>query len=207
MANTNLQQHWENVYNKQENRENASWYQEDPGIVLEWIDRIIPDKNTSIIDMGGGDSNFVDTLLNKGFKNISVLDISCKALQKSRNRLEEKAMGVNWICQDASRFDPSKTYGLWHDRAAFHFLNTPEERSGYRDALIKAVQPGGWVVLATFSKNGPEKCSGLHITRYSKNELKAFMGKEFELEDAIYHDHSTPNGKIQNFVYTLFRRV
>lgn len=206
MENTNLQQHWENVYTKQNDASSASWYQQDPKVVMEWINAKLKDKEGSVIDIGGGDSVLTDRLLAEGYKNITVLDISCKALEKARLRLGESALTVTWICEDASAFTPSRTYTLWHDRAAFHFLNSKAQKEGYKHALNKGVAPGGWVILATFSKNGPLKCSGLEITQYSEEELADFMGDNFTLEGVKYHDHITPGGGTQNFIYTLFRK-
>lgn len=206
MENTNLQQHWENVYNKQTDLSTASWYQESPKVVLKWIKEQVQDPSDHIIDIGGGDSLFADTLLEKGYANITVLDISCKALQKARKRLGNRALNMNWVCADASTYTPSRTYKLWHDRAAFHFLNTKDQKEGYKKALLEAVAPGGFVILATFSKSGPLKCSGLEITQYSEQELAAFLGDNFSLEDVVLHDHVTPGGGSQNFIYTLFKR-
>lgn len=206
MEKTNLQSHWENVYTKQADLKSASWYQESPKVVLDWIGENIPDLDASIIDIGGGDSLFADSLLRKGYHNVSVLDISCKALEKARLRLGDEALKMSWICSDASQFEPSRTYDLWHDRAAFHFLNSEAQKEGYKRALLGATPSGGWVILATFSKNGPQKCSGLEISQYSEEELRDFMGAEFKLEDVKYHDHTTPSGGTQNFIYTLFRR-
>lgn len=206
MEDTNLQKHWENVYTKQEDQTKASWYQEQPRVVIDWIKELVPDHNAPIIDIGGGDSLFTDTLLNLGYQHISVLDISSTALEKARIRLGKKALKMNWICADASAFEPSSTYAVWHDRAAFHFLNSDAQKSGYKKALLSGIAPGGWVMLATFSKNGPEKCSGLQITQYSEEDLKLFLGEEFSLENKMYHDHITPGGGCQNFIYTLFKR-
>lgn len=206
MENINLQSHWENVYTKQSDLRSASWFQESPKVVMDWIEAVISDKQAPIIDVGGGDSLFADSLLEKGYQNISVLDISCKALQKARFRLGDKALKMNWICADASEFEPARTYDLWHDRAAFHFLNSEEQKNGYKKALFAGVNPGGWVILATFSKKGPQKCSGLEISQYSEEELRDFMGADFHLEAVKYHDHTTPSGGSQNFIYTLFKR-
>lgn len=206
MEPTNLQNHWENVYTKQSDPSVASWYQKTPEIVIDWIASKIDDPAAAIIDVGGGDSTFADTLLKNDYENITVLDISCKALEKARLRLGKDALKLKWICADASAFEPTRKYHLWHDRAAFHFLNSEAQKQGYKHALSQAVAPGGWVILATFSKNGPLKCSGLEITQYSEEELSALLGDEFTLEAVRFHDHTTPGGGKQNFIYTLFRR-
>ncbi|WP_224490621.1 class I SAM-dependent methyltransferase [Robertkochia flava] len=207
MEKVSLQNHWEEVYKKQDSPEAVSWYQEHPQVVMEWIEELLPDRSSSIIDIGGGDSTLAHALLQKGYQHVSVLDISCNALQRARKNLGEEALKVNWICEDAAVFQPSKSYDLWHDRAAFHFLNSKKQKEGYKQALTAGVKPGGWVMLATFSKEGPRRCSGLDITQYSKKELQDFMGRAFKLEKAVFFDHTTPGGKVQNFLYTLFKRI
>ncbi|TDN87916.1 methyltransferase family protein [Salegentibacter sp. 24] len=197
--------HWENVYDKK-SYEDASWYQEIPETSLRFIKELELPKTSKIIDIGGGDSNLVDYLLKEGFRDISVLDISEKALVKAQKRLAEEAEKINWIIADASEFEATQIYHLWHDRATFHFLTKADQIQNYVRTLENSIVSGGFVILATFSANGPEKCSGRTIKQYSKEDLEKLLRDKFELLRCENIDHKTPGGTIQNFTFCYFRK-
>src|SRR5688572_25228302 len=159
------QDHWNLIYQTKQPDE-VSWTQEIPQASLDLIHSFNLSKTAAIIDVGGGDSKLVDYLLKEGFENISVLDISEVALEKAKERLGAKAEKVNWIVADITEFQPKQTYDLWHDRATFHFLTSEEQISKYLEIARKAIKPGGFLVVGTFSTEGPEKCSGLEIKQY-----------------------------------------
>ena len=158
--------HWENIYGTRKLTD-VSWYQPKPEASLNYIAEWGLRKNVHIIDVGGGDSFLVDFLLSEGYSNITVLDISEKALEKAKSRLGEKANLVTWIVTDAASFRPNYKYDLWHDRAAFHFLTDETDISNYLKTLEDSINPGGYVILGTFSEKGPLKCSGIEIKQYS----------------------------------------
>ncbi|SFN76740.1 class I SAM-dependent methyltransferase [Salegentibacter flavus] len=200
-----LKTHWEKVYESKKYEE-ATWYQEKPETSLEMIAALDLPETAGIIDIGGGDSNLVDHLLEDGYRDISVLDISEKALGHARDRLGEKAEQVSWIAADAASFEPEKQYYLWHDRAALHFLTEDEQVEGYINNLERSVKRGGFVVLATFSENGPTKCSGREIRQYSKEQLSDLLKEKFETLECRNVDHITPSGGKQNFTFCSFRK-
>lgn len=164
----------------------------------------ILDKSSKIIDIGGGDSKLVDHLLNQGFENITVLDISEKALEKAKIRLGEKSKKVTWIISDILDFEPTETYDVWHDRAAFHFLTTEEEIEKYKSIVNKSV--AGFLIIGTFSENGPLKCSGLEISQYSQEKLTSTFEEKFDKIDSVLEDHQTPFGTTQNFLFCGFKK-
>ena len=195
--------HWETVY-ETNNHDQVSWTQDVPKTSLEFIHSFSLDKNFEIIDIGGGDSKLVDYLLDEGFKNITVLDISAKALEKAKNRLGKKGEKVNWIVTDITEFVPTKTYDIWHDRATFHFLTTPEQIEKYLQIARKAIK--GYLIIGTFSVNGPMKCSGLDIIQYGGNELTTVFKNGFNKIRCSTEDHKTPFETIQNFTFCSFQR-
>lgn len=196
----NLQRkkHWETVY-ETKNPDEVSWTQEIPKTSLAFIHSLGLDKSAKIIDIGGGDSKLVDFLLDQGFENITVLDISEKALEKAKIRLVEKAKKVTWIVSDILDFEPTETYDVWHDRAAFHFLTTDEEIEKYKSIVNKSVD--GFLIIGTFSENGPLKCSGLEISQYSQEKLTSTFEEKFDKIDSVLEDHQTPFGTTQNFLF------
>ena len=200
--NLDRKKHWETVYSTKSPNE-VSWTQEIPQTSLDFIQSFSLDKNANIIDIGGGDSKFVDYLLDQGFKNITVLDISEKALEKAKIRLGENAKNVTWIVSDILDFEPTKIYNLWHDRAAFHFLKTEDEIGKYKAIVEKSVD--GFLIMATFSENGPLKCSGLEISQYSEEKLTSTFKNYFEKIDSVLEDHETPFGTTQNFLFCSFK--
>lgn len=197
-------QHWEKVYTTKQPHE-VSWTQDIPATSLNFIDGFNVPKDAGIIDIGGGDSKLVDCLLDEGYTNLTVLDISAAALDRARQRLGTRADQVKWVVSDITEFKPEETYAIWHDRAAFHFLTTPEQINRY---LITARQSvNGYMAIGTFSENGPQRCSGLDIRQYSENRLAEALADGFEKIKCITEDHVTPFNTVQNFLFCSFRRT
>jgi hypothetical protein len=197
--------HWNRVYETKA-PENVSWYQRRPDLSLALIAAAGIGKDAGIIDVGGGASVLVDHLLDQGYTNLAVLDIAGAALSVSRARLGTRVAAVEWFEADVTRFEPPHRYGLWHDRAVFHFLTDAEDRRGYGATLRKALQPAGAVVIATFALEGPPKCSGLDVVRYDELSIAAELGDEFELLESRRETHVTPRQAKQPFIYFRFRR-
>ena len=195
--------HWETVY-ETKNPDQVSWTQETPKTSLEFIHSFGLKKTAKIIDIGGGDSKLVDYLLDEGFENVTVLDISAKSLEKAKERLGEKANKVNWIVSDITEFEPNMTFDVWHDRATFHFLTTTEEIKKYLKTARKSVN--GFLTIGTFSKNGPKKCSGLEIKQYNEDELTLELKNGFDKINCVTEDHITPFNTTQNFLFCSFER-
>jgi SAM-dependent methyltransferase len=196
-------QHWEQVFTSKSPQE-VSWTQEYPTPSMDLIQGFNLPKSTAIIDIGGGDSLLVDTLLIEGYTNITVLDISKKALERAQNRLGEKAKKVKWIVSDINDFKPTKKYDLWHDRAAFHFLTQKEDIDRYTKTVNGFVSKA--LVIGTFSKEGPQKCSGLPITQYSCGSLSENFEEQFSLLECRAEEHTTPFDTLQNFTFSQFLR-
>jgi SAM-dependent methyltransferase len=197
--------HWENVYaTKAENE--VSWFQDNPAISLELIGLAKAGPASSIIDVGGGASRLVDRLVERGCSQVTVLDVSGAALEVARRRLGHSAGAVQWIVADVTRWVPAQTFDVWHDRAAFHFLVDPADRAAYIACMKKAVPPGAHVIIGTFAIDGPEKCSGLPVSRYDAAALADQFGAGFELLEARRQDHATPWNSRQRFQFCIFRR-
>jgi trans-aconitate methyltransferase len=205
MNNTNRQAHWQNVYATKAEKE-VSWFQENPAPSLDLIAASGISSDAAMIDVGGGASRLVDSLIEKGFRRITILDLSAKALEEAKKRLGHRGDEVDWIVADVTAWEPSNTYDLWHDRAAFHFLTESMDRDAYVARLKKAVRPGGHVIIATFAPDGPERCSGLPIMRYDPESLASTLGPAFELAESRKHDHLTPGGNTQRFQFSRFLR-
>ena len=199
----NKKNHWETVY-ETKNPNEVSWTQEIPKTSLDFIKSFDLTKESKIIDIGGGDSNLVDFLIEEGFENITVLDISAKALEKAKTRLGAKAEKVNWIVSDITEFEPNDTFEVWHDRATFHFLTSEEQIEKYMKTARKSVSK--YLTIGTFSENGPKKCSGLEIKQYSEETLTAEMEIGFSKIKCIIEDHTTPFKTKQNFTFCSFKR-
>jgi len=195
--------HWETVY-ETKNPDQVSWTQETPKTSLEFIHSFGLKKTAKIIDIGGGDSKLVDYLLDEKFENVTVLDISAKSLEKAKKRLGEKANKVNWIVSDITDFEPNMTFDVWHDRATFHFLTTPEQIKKYMKTARKSVN--GFLTIGTFSQNGPKKCSGLEIKQYNEKELTLELKDGFDKIKCVTEDHLTPFDTTQNFLFCSFKR-
>lgn len=205
MNSTDRQAHWQNVYATKAEKE-VSWYQENPAPSLDLIAATGISTDAAIIDVGGGASRLVDSLLKKGFSRVAMLDLSGKALEEARKRLGRRGDEVEWIVADVTSWRPSSTYDLWHDRAAFHFLTEPTDRDAYVGSLTKAIRPGGHVIIATFAPDGPVRCSGLPIVRYDPDKLASTLGPAFKLIDSRRHDHITPGRNTQRFQFSRFLR-
>ena len=195
--------HWETIYANKTPQE-VSWTQEKPETSIRLIESFGLNKNAKIIDVGGGESKLVDYLMEAGYENITVLDISENALNKAKLRLGEKAENVTWIVSDITTFEPTEAYDIWHDRAVFHFLTQENEINRYKNLVKQSVAKN--MLIGTFSKNGPLKCSGLEIKQYDETSLLTTFGKDFEKLQCFTEDHTTPFETIQNFIFCSFRK-
>jgi len=200
----NRKNHWENIYSTKQLNE-VSWYQPTPETSLKFIKALNIPKTASIIDIGGGDSFLADNLLQLGYQNITVLDISKKAIERAKLRLGKQSKNVKWIQADASDFNPIETYDVWHDRAAFHFLTDENEIEDYLNAAQKGVKENGNLIVGTFSTEGPKKCSGIEITQYSESTLTKRFSK-FKKVNCQIIEHDTPFGITQNFIFCSFKK-
>ena len=198
--------YWNDIYEKKSEKE-VSWFQDTPQKSLELIDSFKLPLSAPVIDIGGGDSRLVDHLLTRGFTNVSVLDISAASLQKLEERIAANPIKVNLIETDIVKFMPTQKYKLWHDRATFHFLTTLEEVEKYLQIAHEALEVDGFLIISTFSKSGPDKCSGLTITQYSEEELKKLFGKYFQNIKCFEDTHETPWGSKQDFIYCGFKKI
>jgi 2-polyprenyl-3-methyl-5-hydroxy-6-metoxy-1,4-benzoquinol methylase len=201
----NRAEHWETVY-KTKSLSSVSWYEVEPTTSLEMMDYCDVDPSEGIIDVGGGTSALVDGLLRRGCTDVTVMDISSEALRLSAERLGPEGVGVTWIPADVTEWTPPRQWRVWHDRAVFHFLAGPEQVAAYRSLVEAAVVKGGWVILATFGTDGPLRCSGLDVTRYSEETLAAALGDGFKLVLSFVKEHTTPGNADQQFQWTVFRR-
>ncbi|MFI5187433.1 MAG: class I SAM-dependent methyltransferase [Chitinophagales bacterium] len=202
----NNKEHWNKIYaTKAENE--VSWFQTYPKTSVEFIELFNLPLTANIIDIGGGDSHLADVLIEKGYQNIWVLDISANAIERSKRRLGASADKVHWIVSDVNKFDfHDLRFDLWHDRAAFHFLTTKERIYKYVSAAEGAIKKNGYLIVATFSEQGPKKCSGLEIKQYSETSMSARFKLAFERIKCIHEDHVTPFNTIQNFLFCSFKR-
>lgn len=196
-----LQYHWDRLY-RDKSPEELSWTQDVPTASLSFFNQCHLPHTARIIDVGGGDSRWTDYLLDMGYLDVTVLDISPTAIDRARRRLGRKAGQVTWIAADIIDFQPEGRYDLWHDRAAFHFLTQAEAIGKYRDLAVRAVS--GYMILGTFSEKGPTKCSGLDVRQYSKKELAAVFQPEFEKITCKTVPHLTPFQTTQPFTFCLF---
>jgi len=199
--------YWDNVYVTKDDSE-VSWFQQIPATSLALIDLAQASRDAAIIDIGGGASHLVDHLLSRGYRDVTVLDVSEAALSLARVRLTQPlADHVNWIVADVTQWQPPRQYDLWHDRAAFHFLVDATDRAAYVTRVKQAVAVGGHVVIGTFAIDGPGMCSGLPVRRYDADGLAAELGDQFTLIASPRAEHVTPHQKVQPFQFCLFRRV
>lgn len=199
------QHHWESVYQRN-GADQVSWFRPHLEMSLEIIQVAAPDRQAAIIDVGGGEATLVDDLLALGYGDITVLDIAESAIQAAKRRLGDAANCVTWRVGDITREAlPARRYALWHDRAVFHFLVDSNQRAAYAQQLRHSLMPGGHVVMATFGPQGPTRCSGLDVVRYSASQLSEQLGSEFELLSEHLEVHETPVGRSQQFLYTHFR--
>jgi len=199
-----MAEHWDRFYATRDPAE-LSWWQPHLTCSLRLIEEAGLPRDSSIIDVGGGNSTLVDDLLARGYERITVLDLSAAALDQAKRRLGEKAAKVTWIAGDVTSLSlPAQAFDLWHDRAVFHFLVSPERRRQYLDNLRRALKPGGHLIIATFAETGPTKCSGLPVVRYGVDELARVVGAEFKLVKSLREEHLTPAGATQDFIYAHF---
>jgi 2-polyprenyl-3-methyl-5-hydroxy-6-metoxy-1,4-benzoquinol methylase len=199
-----IKQHWENIYSTKK-LEDVSWYQQKPKTSLYFLKKFKVPKSAKIIDVGGGDSLLVDFLLKAGYHDITVLDISEKAIEKAKARLNEKAGMVKWIIADASTFIADQKYDFWHDRAAFHFLTDQTDANNYILNIKNSLAENGHLIIGTFSEKGPKKCSGIEIQQYSESSLSEKFKDYFQKIFCIKTNHKTPFDTLQNFVFCSFR--
>lgn len=197
--------HWEHLYSTKSEAE-VSWFQLYPKTSMEFVQLFDLPLTANIIDIGGGDSHFVDALLDKGYQNIWVLDISANAIEKAKKRLGDRASAVNWIVADITNFEPPVQFDFWHDRAAFHFLTTEEKINKYVSIAEDAIKKDGYLILGTFSEQGPIKCSGLEIKQYSEASMSARFEVAFDRIKCIQEDHVTPFNTVHNFLFCSFSK-
>lgn len=200
------EEHWESVY-RQKSASEVSWYRAHLEKSLELIARCDLPPEAHIVDIGGGASTLVDDLLDRGHTKLTVVDLAEAALEQSKARLADRAASVTWMTGNATAplLEPSSV-DLWHDRAVFHFLTDAADRTAYLEQVTRCVRPGGYVLIGTFAQDGPERCSGLSVARYSPSEIAAVLGDEFESIAEDREVHRTPWGSVQNFSYALCRR-
>jgi ubiquinone/menaquinone biosynthesis C-methylase UbiE len=203
--NSDTRAHWDRIYETRP-AEQVSWYRPHLETSLALIERAIPGPDASIIDVGGGESTLVDDLIARGFRNVSVLDISEAAIAATRKRLGKRADRVHWISGDVTQLElPAELYDVWHDRAVFHFLTQIEQRTAYVEQVVRAVKRGGHIIISTFGPDGPAKCSGLDVVRYDADALHGEFGAQFHLVESRKELHQTPFGSTQQFLYCFCR--
>jgi SAM-dependent methyltransferase len=198
------QTHWQNVYTTKRETE-VSWFEENPAPSLDLIALIGAGRGSAIIDIGGGASRLVDRLILQGYEDLTVLDVSAAPLAAAKARVGEKAEQVQWLVADATIWEPTRVYDVWHDRAVFHFLTDAADQAAYLARLRRALRPGGHVIIGAFAPDGPEKCSGLPVARHDVDSLGKALGSGFALVDTRRHDHLTPWRATQHFQFNTFR--
>ena len=199
----NTKDHWNTVYETKA-ADDVSWFQQRPEMSLSLIQATGIAKHDEIIDVGGGTSTLVDNLLEAGFANLAVLDISAAALEVAQHRLGERKHDVEWFEADVTEFEPPRRFALWHDRAVFHFLTEKHDRQKYIRALKRTLMPNGHVIIATFATDGPLKCSGLNVARYDASSIRAELGSDFQFLEQVDEIHITPWNTQQKFSYFRF---
>jgi len=202
----NKRMHWDKIFAFKSDSE-KSWFQPYPTTSVAFIEELNLPKDAAIIDVGGGDSRLADTLVEKGYTDITVLDISVAAIQNARERLGKDADRVQWIVDDILEFVPSRHYDCWHDRAVFHFVTQPDNIRRYTRLMEDSILPHGALIIGTFAEDGPEKCSGLPVKRYSQKMLTSILQPSFEKIKCIDEKHETPFHTMQSFTFCRFRRA
>jgi SAM-dependent methyltransferase len=204
-ASVDTKSHWERVY-RTKGPNQMSWFQPEATLSLKLIQQVAPGRDSTIIDVGAGASTLVDGLLAAGYSRITVLDLSPAALTQAQQRLTRDAGSVVWREADVLAADlPGAEFDVWHDRAVFHFLTVAAQRARYVAQVRHAVRPGGYAIVATFAEDGPTRCSGLDVARYSPDALHSEFGRDFRLVESRREEHSTPWGAPQAFTYCLCR--
>jgi len=205
MESQSRREHWEHFYQTHP-EQNLSWFELVPALSLEMIRKCARSKSDSIVDIGGGNSRLVDSLLAEGYTSVTVLDVSSSALSVTRDRLGDRAAQVQWIESDVLAWNCSSSFDIWHDRAAYHFLTEAGDRASYAALAASGVKAGGSLIVATFGLEGPRSCSGLPVYRASAEMIAADFAAAFELVESLPHEHQTPSGNIQRFQVSRLRR-
>ena len=203
--NSDLKSHWENIYSSKK-EDDVSWFQEHPKTSIDLIEKYSIDKSISIIDIGSGRSKILKNLIENGYDDLTYLDISQEACSKSKISLRNKQDLVEWHVVNVLDFNTEKNFSIWHDRAVFHFLISKEDVEKYKQVALKNIVQGGYLILGTFSENGPAKCSGLNVSRYSPELLKKIFSPEFKMIESFTIDHKTPFDTNQNFLFSIFKK-
>lgn len=199
-------EHWEDIYNRKKYSE-VTWFQAEPKMSLEIINGLNLNKDVSILDVGAGSSTLVDHLIQAGYTNINLLELSENAFVQSKERIGNDAQNVKWLVGDACDYDFQNTFDLWHDRAVFHFLTKDQDQKGYINNLNNSLEVDSYFIISTFAEDGPLKCSGLDIVRYSKDELVEKLGRNFSLIEFKKETHVSPGGMEQRFNYWVFKKI
>ncbi len=198
-------QHWETVFTTKAENE-VSWYQKQPQTSIQLVQACKVAKDAKIIDIGGGDSYLIDSLLDLGYTNLYLLDISDAAIERAKIRLGDKAKNVTFIVSDSLHFQSDEKFDVWHDRASFHFFTDANDIALYRKNVKTNTNQNAHFIIGTFSEEGPLKCSGLPITQYTVEKMEAVFGDDFELENCFTEDHQTPFETVQNFIFCSYRK-
>ena len=206
MEKFDYKEHWESIYTKKELKD-VSWHQPIPETSLTILKNFNLPKTAKIIDVGGGDSFFVDHLIDMNYLDITVLDISEASIERAKLRLGDRSKHIKWIIANSSNFKPPEAYDFWHDRAAFHFLIKENEISNYLETAHKYINQSGILVLGTFSKQGPKKCSGIDIKQYSESTMTEKLKLYFKKIACLNVEHKTPFNTIQNFIFCTFKKA
>ena len=204
MRTADRQAHWQNVYRSKDEHD-VSWYQDTPTPSLELMNEIGVTSAASVIDIGGGASRLVDRLIELGYHDVTVLDLSDAALAAAQARLGDRASRARWVVTDVTQWEPGAAHDVWHDRATFHFLTEDADRAAYIARLRRGLKIGGHAIIATFAPDGPERCSGLPVVRYSPDSLRQTLGADFTLITSRSDLHATPRGSTQSFQFSAFR--
>ena len=204
--NNNLKNHWENIY-QNKNEDEVSWFQKNPNTSIEIINSIKIKKESKIIDVGSGRSRLFKNLIELGYNNLTYLDISESAAKKSKIFLGEQSKNIEWIVEDVLNFEPKQNFDVWHDRAVFHFLTDQNQIKKYVDLVSRNISNNGYLIIGTFSEQGPLKCSGLEVSRYSESLIKTTFIESFTLLNSFKIDHSTPFNTTQNFLFSVLKKI
>ena len=204
--NNNLKNHWENIY-QNKNEDEVSWFQKTPDTSIEIINSIKIKKQSKIIDVGSGRSRLFKNLIEQGYNNLTYLDISESAAKKSKIFLGEQSKNIEWIVVDVLNFEPKQNFDVWHDRAVFHFLTEQNQIKKYVDLVSRNISNNGYLIIGTFSEQGPLKCSGLKVSRYSESLIKTTFIESFTLLNSFKIDHSTPFNTTQNFLFSVLKKI
>ncbi|MEC8367482.1 MAG: SAM-dependent methyltransferase [Bacteroidota bacterium] len=203
--NSDLKSHWENIYSSK-NEDGVSWFQEYPKTSIDLIEKYSSNKSISIVDIGSGRSRILKNLIENEYDDLTYLDISQEACSKSKISLGNNKDLVQWYVVNVLDFNTEYNFSIWHDRAVFHFIISKEDVEKYKQVALHNIVEGGYLILGTFSENGPEKCSGLNVSRYSPESLKKIFNPEFKMIESFTIDHKTPFDTNQNFLFSIFKK-